>query len=91
MNEGTATIPTESTSYPWRPRPRISLTAVAALVTALYALPVISIILGYLALGRIRDSQGRLLGRGLAMFGVIFGWIAIVVWIIAGIVIAVNA
>jgi len=91
MSEQIETVTTEPTSYPWRPRPRISLTAIAALVTALYALPVISIVLGYLALGYIRDSRGRLLGRGLAMFGVVFGWIAIVAWVIAGIVVAVNA
>ena len=65
--------------------------AVAALVLGLFGwcffVPgILAVIFGNLALGKIATSAGRQKGRGMAIAGVVLGWIAIAV--LAGLAIA---
>jgi hypothetical protein len=38
---------------------------------------ILAVIFGYIALGRIADSNGQQRGRAMAITGIVFGWIAI--------------
>ena len=57
--------------------------AVASLVLGIAVLctgiigGILAVIFGYIALGRIADSNGRQRGRAMAITGIVFGWIAI--------------
>ena len=56
--------------------------AVAALVTGLFfwcfVVPgVVAVVLGYLALEQIADSGGAKRGRGMAIAGIVLGWVGI--------------
>ncbi len=67
--------------------PQTSWLAVASLVLSIVGFvfcfsAVIGIILGYVALGQIRQSGGRIGGAGLAKAGIIVGFVAIVLTII---------
>jgi Domain of unknown function (DUF4190) len=69
--------------------------AVASLVTGLFfwcfVLPgIVSVILGHLALEQIADSGGVKRGRGMAIAGIVLGWIGIgvlglgvLIWVIS--------
>ena len=65
--------------------------AVASLVLGIAVLctgiigGILAVVFGYIALGRIADSEGRLRGRGMAITGIVFGWIAIGLTAIAAI------
>lgn len=74
----------------WTPQPgyypqrqTVNGFAVAALVLGIAALctqilgGVLAVIFGNVALRRIDDSQGREKGRGLAIAGIVLGWIGI--------------
>jgi hypothetical protein len=61
---------------------RTSGVAIASLVTGLFfwcwVLPgVVSIVLGHLALESIEDSGGTKTGRGMAIAGIVLGWVGI--------------
>jgi hypothetical protein len=67
--------------------------AVAALICGILGvlggfLSVLGLIFGYVAKGQIDRSNGRLGGRGMAIAGIVLGWIGIVVLIIVIIAIA---
>ena len=71
---------------PYQPTPRRTTTngfAVAALVLGIAVLctgivgGILAVIFGNLALARIDESQGAQKGRGLAITGIVLGWIAI--------------
>jgi len=53
--------------------------AIASLVTGILfcfvVTPVVAVVLGHLALDNIRDSDGTISGRGMAIAGVTLGWI----------------
>lgn len=74
-------------SYPQRQT--VNGFAVAALVLGIAELctgivgGVLAVIFGNIALSRIDASQGREKGRGLAIAGIVLGWIAIVLTAIA--------
>ena len=58
--------------------------AVAALVLGLtcwcgFVGGILAVIFGNIALGKIATSQGREKGRGMAITGIVLGWIAIAV------------
>jgi uncharacterized protein DUF4190 len=58
--------------------------AVAALVTGLFfwccAIPgIVAIVLGHLALEQIDDSGGVKRGRGMAVAGIVLGWVGIAI------------
>lgn len=71
--------PAPGTAYGTAPPSRTSGLAVASLVTGILfcfvVTPVVAVILGYLALEQIRDSEGTLTGRGMAIAGVTLGWV----------------
>jgi hypothetical protein len=61
---------------------RVSRLAVASLVTGLFfwccAIPgIVSIVLGHIALEDIEDSGGAKSGRGMAIAGIVLGWVGI--------------
>ena len=61
---------------------RVSGLAVASLVTGLFfwccAIPgIVSIVLGHIALEDIEDSGGAKSGRGMAIAGIVLGWVGI--------------
>lgn len=61
---------------------RTSGLAIASLVTGLFfwcwVIPgVVSIVLGHLALESIQDSGGTKTGRGMAIAGIVLGWVGI--------------
>jgi hypothetical protein len=61
---------------------KVSGLAVAALVTGLFfwccAIPgIVSIVLGHLALEDIENSGGTKSGRGMAIAGIVLGWVGI--------------
>ncbi len=49
----------------------------------LFVVPILAIVFGHVALGRIADSGGTLRGRGLAIAGLVLGWIFIVPIVLA--------
>ncbi len=77
------------------PVPKTSGLAVASLVTGLFFwcffVPGIgSVVLGYFALEQIADSGGATRGRGMAIAGIVLGWVgigivglALLVWVIS--------
>jgi hypothetical protein len=63
-------------------RPKTSGLAVASLVTGLFfwcfLIPgVVGIVLGFLSLEQIADSQGTVKGRGMALAGIILGYVGL--------------
>jgi hypothetical protein len=72
-----------STSYQPVQRQTTNGFAVAALVLGIAVLctgifgGILAVVFGNLALSRIDESQGREKGRGMAITGIVLGWIAI--------------
>jgi uncharacterized membrane protein len=69
-------------AYPGQSRPTTSGLAIAALITGLafwcFVIPgIVAVVLGYLALEQIDNSNGMKTGRGMALAGIILGWIGI--------------
>ncbi|MGH8985068.1 MAG: DUF4190 domain-containing protein, partial [Acidimicrobiia bacterium] len=66
-------------AYPAPASPKTSGLAIASLVTGILfcfvVTPVVAVVLGHLALDQIRDSDGAISGRGMAIAGVTLGWI----------------
>jgi type II secretory pathway pseudopilin PulG len=62
--------------------------ATASLILGLFSFvpPVglLAVIFGHLALADIRRSRGRLLGEGMAVFGLVVGYVSLGVWVIIG-------
>lgn len=61
---------------------RVSGLAIASLVTGLFfwacVVPgIVAIVLGHLALESIEDSAGTKSGRGMAIAGIVLGWVGI--------------
>lgn len=67
--------------------PPTSGKAIAALVLSLFGISLLAVIFGHIARGEIRRSGGRLGGDGLAIAGLIIGWLGMAGWIIFWIVI----
>ena len=65
--------------------------AIAAFVTAFFV-PILPIIFGHISLSQINRSNGRISGKGLAIAGLVLGYVALVGWIILfiGMVVANN-
>jgi hypothetical protein len=68
--------------YPGATGPRTSGLAIASLVTGLFfwcwVIPgIVSIVLGHIALESIEDSGGTKTGRGMAIAGIVLGWVGI--------------
>jgi len=58
--------------------PRNSGYAVASLVTALLCLSLVPVVLGHIALGKIKRSAGALKGQGLAIAGLVMGYLQLI-------------
>src|SRR3954453_17663540 len=56
--------------------------AIASLITALIGVPIAPIILGHMARTRIRESGGLKDGNGLAIAGLVIGYIQLVILVI---------
>jgi general secretion pathway protein G len=62
--------------------PQTSTMAVISLVTALLCIPLVSIILGHLARSEVRKSNGTIAGAGIALAGLIIGYLQVVAWVL---------
>jgi len=62
--------------------PTTSTKAIISLVTGVMCIPVVSIILGHVARGEIRKSKGSLTGAGMALAGLILGYLQLAVCLI---------
>jgi hypothetical protein len=70
-----------------RPQPKANSTATLALVFGIVGLlvgilSVPALVLGYSARGQIDRSGGQLSGRGMAMAGIVLGWVGAVFWVV---------
>jgi len=61
--------------YAPNPVPRTSTMAIISLVTGLMCIPLVSIILGHLARSEINKSNGSIVGAGIALAGLILGYL----------------
>ena len=60
--------------------------AIAALITGVLGVPIVSIVLGVVARNRIRESGGLKTGNGLAIAGIVLGAIQVAIFAIVLIV-----
>jgi hypothetical protein len=63
--------------------PKTNSMAVASLVTAILFIPIVPIVLGHVSKREIERSQGAQDGRGLAIAGIVMGWITLGLLILA--------
>lgn len=61
--------------------------AVASLILALFGISLLAVIFGHMAQSEINKSQGRQGGQGLAIVGLVFGWLGMAGWFVFWIVI----
>jgi type II secretory pathway pseudopilin PulG len=62
--------------------PKTSGLAIASLVCGILCVPILSIVLGYLALSQIKRAAGAVVGKGMAIAGLVLGYIPIVISLI---------
>lgn len=67
--------------------PTTSGKAIASLVLSVLGISLIAVILGHLARGEIKRSQGRVQGDGLAIAGLVIGWIGVAGWVLVWILV----
>lgn len=89
QNQQAGTYPPPQSYY--APAVPASGKAIASLVLSLLGISLIGLILGYSARTEIRNSQGRLSGDGMALAGIILGWIGTAGWLLFWVVIFVAA
>ena len=68
-----------SPSGPFSGPPRTSGLAISSLVTGILGMGIVPIVLGHIALSKIKKAAGSLQGRGLAITGLILGYLQVVV------------
>ncbi len=76
----------ETNQSPISSTPKTSGLAIASLVTGLLCMSPVAIILGHISMSKIKKSSGQLTGSGLAIVGLILGYIGLL--IIVGSIIA---
>ena len=82
--------PPPAQQYPgWVPPPRTPGQAYAALILGIVGLvlcpilpSILALVFGYMARGEIRRSGGQLGGSGVALAGLILGWVGIGIWVL---------
>ncbi|HZN36223.1 MAG TPA: GYF domain-containing protein [Pirellulaceae bacterium] len=82
---------TANTAAALPPTPQTSPMAVASFILGLLGFTLIgsilAIVFGHIALSQIRQSQGKLGGKGLAIVGLVLGYLVVVTSVIAAIVV----
>ena len=85
VREGTpapAVVSQTATSRPVAPMPQTSGLAIASLICSLIPFflitPIVAVVLGHIALSQIKRSAGRLKGGGLAIAGLVLGYLSFV-------------
>ncbi|BCU76095.1 DUF4190 domain-containing protein [Luteolibacter sp. LG18] len=63
-------------------QPKTSGLAIASLVTSLLGLGLVGVVCGHIALSRIKKSAGALTGHGIALAGLIIGYISVTVVVV---------
>jgi Domain of unknown function (DUF4190) len=71
----------EDSQQPSLQSPKTSGMAIASLITGLTCLAPFAIILGHMAMSRIKQSAGQLTGHGLALAGTIMGYVGLLLMI----------
>lgn len=77
-----AVQPSQWPGYQPQQMPQTNSMAVAALITGVLFIPVVPIVLGHIAKKEIDASQGRQTGRGMAIAGLVLGWIEAALFIL---------
>jgi uncharacterized membrane protein len=78
--------------YGWGPPPRdTDGFAIAALVTGLTGVPFLPIIFGFVSRSRIKASRGMKTGMGMAIAGIVLGFVWIVLIVAVGVLAATGA
>ena len=69
----------QNQAYPqqWSSPPTTSGKAIASFVLSLFGLSLLAVIFGHIARKEIRNSRGQISGDGLALAGLIIGWISL--------------
>jgi len=62
--------------------PQTNGKAVASLILSLFGISLLAVIFGHIAQAEIRKSQGRQSGDGLAIVGLVFGWLGMAGWLL---------
>ena len=63
--------------------------SIAALVTGILGLGIVPIILGAIDLSKIKNGEASINGKGFDIAGIVLGGLALIGWIIFGIVMAI--
>jgi hypothetical protein len=77
LNQMPAQYQAQAPQAQWAPAPPTSGKAIASLILALFGLSLFAVIFGHIARSEIKNSRGRLAGDGLAIAGLIIGWIGL--------------
>ncbi len=64
--------------------------AIASLICSIVGFPLFGVIFGFVALGEIKNSSGRIGGEGLAKAGIIVGFILLALTIVIAVVIVLG-
>jgi hypothetical protein len=72
---GTSSQAGGGASVPQNLPPQTSGLAIASLICGLLCIPLVSVVLGHIARGQINKSQGRISGAGMALAGLILGYV----------------
>ena len=79
--------PPQPYAYPWSPP--TNGYAIAALVCGIVNMlvgSILALVFGYIAKREIDASNGMQGGRGLAIAGIVLGWVGVGIWILMGMI-----
>ena len=62
-----------------RTPPKTSGLAIGSLICGILCVPIVSIVLGHLALSQIKRSAGAFVGKGMAIVGLILGYVTVLI------------
>lgn len=68
--------------FPYPQPQRTSGVAIASLVTSLLGIGLAGVICGHIALSQIKRSAGALGGKGLAIAGLVIGYVGVLIWLL---------
>ncbi|MES2982858.1 MAG: DUF4190 domain-containing protein [Verrucomicrobiota bacterium] len=73
----------QTTESPYTSAPKTSGLAIASLITGLTCISPLAVVFGHMAMSGIKKSSGQLTGSGLALAGMILGYIGLLVTIVS--------